>query len=217
MKLETAKKIMKKNFIGPEELSTISLKLGIVDPIKAKLRIPKIPFTEQLLRKNRNNAVLILGMPKAKNGKRLTINVMRVRFGLNPKKVEPCFYNQDWYLKEEFAIKSHLQLQWYLVSKKVMPNTRGKDLNSIKKSVNNGQALPLAVLAAFTFFAYYFHTKGSILWKHDFVWCRDKDKNGDQIYVGRYHDPKAMNKSGFNIHRLLTIRSFYGLAPEIRN
>jgi len=62
---------------------------------------------------------------------------------------------------------------------------------------------------------YYFHTQGGLLWKSDFIWCSDKDKNGDQIYVGRYRDPLGVNKNGFNIHRHLKIRNYYGLAPVI--
>ncbi|MEK7164990.1 MAG: YdcF family protein [Patescibacteria group bacterium] len=196
MDIAIAKKIMGKNFIGPDELKAISAKLGIAVPVKS--RIPRIPFTEEVLKKNRHNAVLILGA-------KLTINDLRARFGINPK-YKPCFYNQDWYLKEDFAAKRSLRAQWYLVSKNITSGTRGQDPGQIKKSLTRIYNFPSAVLAAFTFFAYYFHTKGEILWPHDFIWCSDKDKNGDQIYVGCYP---------FNIHRHLQIRSCYGLAPQI--
>lgn len=216
MDLSSAKKIMGKNFIGLEELNAISAQLGIDNPIKSK-RIPKIIFTEQTLKREKNNAVLILGIPKGKNGKPITINFMRAHFGMNPKKSEPCFYNQDWYIDESFAHYNHLKLKWYLIAKKINPQSRGKEPNVIKSSLVRGHLLPFAILASFTFFAYYFHTKGEILWKHDFIWCSDRDKNGDQIYVGRYQDPHSINRNGFNIHRHLKIRSFYGLAPEIRS
>lgn len=215
MNITIAKKIMGKNFIGADELSRVSSWLGIIDPIKKGLKIPAICFTEQCLRQNRKDCVLILGMSTDKNDKKLTLNTLRVHFGWDPKKVEPCFYNQDWYLKEAFADKAHLKFQWYLVSKKVKVATRGQNPDSIKRSIKRGYAFPSAVLVAFTFFAYYFHTKGEILWKHDFIWCSDKDKNGDRIYVGRYNDPRRLNKNGFSIHRHLRIRSCYGLSPQI--
>ena len=212
MDLTQAKKIMGKNFIGPKELGAMRSKLGIADPLKS--RIPVIPFAEQTLKKYHNSAVLILGIEKFKNGRQMTINNMRLRFGINPKK-EPCFYNQDWYFKEEFAAKQNLKPQWYLIRKSVQSNTRGKDPNKIKKSVKRSHSFPSALLAVFTFFAYYFHTKGEMLWTHDFIWCSDTDNNRDQIYVGRYHDPKGLSKKGFNIHRHLRIRNDYGLAPAI--
>lgn len=212
MDLAQAKKIMGKNFIGPEELGAISSKLGIADLLKS--RIVKIPFTAQVLKKHHKNAVLILGVQKFKNGKNMTLNNLHVRFGTNPKR-EPCFYNQDWYLKEDFAARETLKPQWYLVSKSVQSGTRGQNPERIKRSIKRGYALPSAVLAAFTFFAYYFHTGGKILWKRDFIWCADTDNAGDRIYVGRYQDPKGMSKAGFNIHRHLRIRPWYGLAPQI--
>lgn len=215
MDLGQAKKIMGKNFIGPVELGTISSKLGITDPVKSRTRIPKIPFTEPVLKKNRKLAVLLLGIPRVKNGKPLTLNIMRSRFGIKSKKADPCFYNQDWYIRETFAEKRQLKLGWYLVSKKIALKTRGQNPDRIKKSIKRSCDFPSAILAAFTFFAYYFHTKGSLLWRHDFIWCSDADSNGDQIYVGRYQDPKGKSRKGFNVHRHLRIRSNYGLAPVI--
>lgn len=214
MNIEQAKKIMGKNFIGPEELSAISSKLGIADPIKSKMRVPEITFPKTTLEREKKNAVLILGISKDKNGKSITINSMRARFGIDPKKSEPCFYNQDWYVKEKFASKDSLKLGWYLVSKKVAKESKGKNPDVVKKNIQRGQTFPSAVLCAYTFFAYYFHTKANILWMHDFIWCSDHDNNGDQIYVGRYKDPKVVNKNGFNIHRRLAISNIYGLAPR---
>lgn len=203
-----AKKIMRRNFIGPSELSAISHRLGIADPLKNL--IPEINFTEQRLKKLSKDYILILGIAMTEDGDKLTLNKMRSRFGYDPKKSEPCFYNQDWYLKEKFADKEHLKFQWYLVSKKVAKQTRGKDPQDIKKELAVSENFPSAILTAYIFFAYYFLNNKQILWKHDFIWCSDKDKNGDRIYTGRYVDPKRINKNGFNIHRHLSLRSCYG-------
>jgi len=201
-KIEEAKKIMGKNFIGTEELEKISPYFGVSVPKK----IPNLPFDLDLLRKRKKDHILILGSP-------LSINKMREIFGIDPKKFEPCFYNQDWYLKEKFVSKS-LKLKWYLISKKIDPKSRAKNPEIIIKNLKNKESLPEAVLAAFTFFAYYFLTK-EILWKNDFIWCSDKDSNKDRIYVGRYSDPKKINKNGFNIHRHLSIKPNYGTVYEI--
>lgn len=215
MNIRQAKKIMGKNFIGLKELRKIASRLGITDPAKTKQKLPKINFNARDLRKLRNNHLLILGISKDKNGENLTINKMRSRYGFNPQKSEPCFYNQDWYEKEKFADKIHLKFQWYLIGKKVIRQTRGKDPQNIKKILAHDQDFPSAILITFVFFAYYFLTNGEILWKHDFIWCSDKDRNGDRIYVGHYLDPRKINKNGFNIHRHLSIRSCYGAIPQI--
>ena len=216
MNIEEAKKIMGKNFIGPDELKKISLKLGIVDPFKIKSKIPNIHFDLSLLKNIRKDYILILGVHQDKNGKKLTLNRMRSIFGWSPEKFEPCFYNQDWYLKEKFADNKILNFRWYLIKKTVNKESRSKRPDEILRSLKMKEDFPTAVLTAFTFFAYYFHTNGEILWKHDFIWCSDKDKNGDRIYTGRYNDVKKINKNGFNVHRHLSIRPCYGFAPEIK-
>ena len=48
------------------------------------------------------------------------------------------------------------------------------------------------------------------LWNYDYVWCKDRDNTGDQIYVGRYTDPDGINADGFEIHRHLSIKKSYG-------
>lgn len=206
---------MGRNFIGPDGLSTISSKLGIVDPMKIKKPLPKINFTEQQLKKSNKDYILILGMPKNKQGKFLTLNSMRDFFGIDPQKSEPCFYNQDWYLKEKFAEKMHLKFQWYLIGKKVAFETRGQTPKNIENKLSVDRNFPTAVLTAYTFFAYYFLSNGQALWRHDFIWCSDRDKNGDRVYTGRYADPKKINKNGFNVHRLLSLRPCYGAVTQV--
>ena len=216
MNIIEAKKIMGKNFIGPDELKKISLKFKIADPFKIKSKIPDISFTASSLRKISKDYILILGISKDGKGGKLTINKMRSIFGWNSEKSEPCFYNQDWYLKEKFANNEILDFKWYLIKKNVNKNSRKKRPDEILKLLKKQENFPSAILTAFTFFAYYFHTNGKIIWKNDFIWCSDKDKNGDIIYVGRYNDSKKINKNGFNVHRHLSIRSCYGFAPEIK-
>ncbi|MFA4833306.1 MAG: hypothetical protein WC619_00485 [Patescibacteria group bacterium] len=215
MDIKQVKRIMGGNFIGPDELKKISSKLNIADPHKMEDLLPEIPFTLSYLEKVSKDYILILGIPEDKSGKKLTINRMRVIFGQNPAKKEPCFYNQDWYLEEKFAKDVSLKFKWYLIRKIVIKNSRGKNPEDIHSRLKEKENFPLAVLTVFVFFSYYFLNKGQILWKDNFIWCSDKDKNGDRIYTGRYLDPKRINKDGFNIHRHLSIRPCYGLAPQI--
>lgn len=204
--LKKAEQILGPKFIGPKQLGKIKELLNISE-LGA---YPKIPYSAQFLLKLKQKYLLVLGIPFDKNKKPLTINQMRIFFGIDPNKKEPCFYNQDWYLKEPFASKKNLEYKWYLVKKEVVETSRGIDPEVLQKKLSTGKNFPQAVLLVFTFFAYYFLTK-KLLWMNDFVWCEDKDLNGDRIYVGRYEDPLGINKNGFNIHRKLSIKMNYGL------
>ncbi|MFA7288392.1 MAG: hypothetical protein WC055_05885 [Melioribacteraceae bacterium] len=200
-KLIEARHIMGKNFIGPDELSLISDQMGIIIPNS----YPDITFTLRELEEKKNDYLLILGVSQILGGGKLTLKSLRDYFGINSNINEPCFYNQDWYLNEVFINKS-LKTQWYLVKKTLYENSRGMNPSDLKSKY----FLPSAILCAFSFFCYWFHTGGDILWPYDFIWCEDFDHNGDQIYVGKYNDVLGVNKSGFSIHRHLTLREFYG-------
>jgi hypothetical protein len=206
MEWKEAKFIMKKNFIGPNELSLIAGELSSA-PIST---VPKVHYDAKVLKRAAKDYLLVLGVAKMSDGKPMTLNNMRAHFGFDSVVSEPCFYNQDWYLKEKFADKTTLKNKWYLIRKDVIKETRGVRPDVLEGKLKKGEQFPLAILTAFTFFAYYFLHDGAMLWKHDFIWCSDKDKNGDRIYTGRYIDPKKVNKNGFNVHRHLSIRSAYG-------
>jgi len=54
---------------------------------------------------------------------------------------EPCFYNQDWYLKEKF-IDKQLESNWYLIRKYVFQETRAKN----PEDINNCFTFTAAIL-----------------------------------------------------------------------
>lgn len=195
-----------KNIIGLEKLSRISESLGI-----SIIGIKESKIPDELLKKYQSDPeayILIHGVDKFCDNTPLTLCKWRKFFGLSNIGSEPCFYNQDWYISEEFANNSYMQNKWYLLKKEVINDSRGilptfDDEDVLKK-------LPSALLCAFTFFSYYL-LNNELLWKHDFVWCNDKDHNGDQIYVGKYVDPEGVNNDGFEIHRHLRINKNYGV------
>ncbi len=193
-----------KNIIGPDELKQLPFLVGMA------IDAPKISFSKEVLDVHAGTHILILTPSISK----LTLVEMRAMFGMDPSKSEPCMYNQDWYLKEEFA-NTPPDGKWHLVRKSVLEEARAKRPEDIEASLS-GEQFPTAVTAAFTFFAWH-ALHGEILWKHDFLWCRDRDHNGDRIYVGRYEDPTGVNKNGFNIHRHLALRPAYSAAPEVTN
>jgi hypothetical protein len=211
MDIIKAKQLFGKYFFGPEELTSIADRMPIQS--LARVKIPKIQFSDALLKKSSKDFILILGVKNDCDNKPLTLVQFRELLGFDPVATEPCMYNQDWYLKQKFANKTTLKLQWYLIARNLVKETRGKTVIELQKQFKK-MKWPSAILTAYTFFANYFLNK-DVLWKNDFVWCSDVDNNGDQIYTGRYQDPKKIQKNGFNIHRHLKIRSWYGVAPEL--
>lgn len=213
MDIIQAKKIFQKNFIGPDELGALANKLRI-----KKLtgdNVSAVPLTIGQAQKISKHYVLIWGIPRHRDGRPLTIVSLRSIFGANPVRREPCFYAQDWYLAEDFARRTTLAPQWHLIRKAVIQSSRGRQPERLNRLLPPHEDFPLAILAAFTFFSCYLLSGGEILWPHDFIWCADKDGNGDRIYAGRYLDPQKKSKNGFNIHRHLSVRSCYGLAPTL--
>jgi hypothetical protein len=203
--LKNIKDLFGNNCIGIEELEKISVALGINLPAK----IPKIPFSESLLASKASDHYLILGVSQMSNGEPLTLLSLRNRFGINPELNEPCFYNQDWYLKEKF-VQRPLETGWYLLSQAVLDESRAKNPDILEKTFK----FPSAVLCAFAFFANWFHNN-TILWENDFVWCDDRDHNSDRIYVGKYVDVSGINKNGFSIHRHLSLKNWYGCIESL--
>lgn len=196
--------------IGPEELGKLPASLSI-----GEVRAPAVPFSEAILAAHADTHFLIFTPTAFEDGTPITINALRERLGVDPNLSEPCMYNQDWYLKEDFASVETPDGKWHLIHTNVLEEARAKRPEEIELSLQNNELLPTAVTCAFAFFAYWYVTGGERLWNHDFVWCRDRDHNGDRIYVGRYEDPAGINKNGFNIHRHLALRPSYSAAPEV--
>lgn len=194
--------------LGPEELRRHLL---------CGTRAPDVPFADDVLQEAAGTHLLIFAPTILSNEVPVTLNALRERFGTDPASSEPCFYNQDWYLKEGFATRTTLDGKWHLIRTSVSDGARAKPPDEIEASLGSSETFPTAVLAAFAFFAYWLHTDGGRLWEHDFLWCSDRDHNGDRVYVGRYEDPEKVNKNGFNVHRHLSLRPWHSFASEVRS
>ena len=209
--LKRAKQIFGKNFIGMEELMKISTELGINISAEVKDNNPQINYTEDFLLNLKDDFFLILAIPCYKDRTPLTIVKMRDHFGWNPDVSEPCFYNQDWYVKETFANTCNIEFKWYLLRKSLIEESRGYSPDNIHDVIEEPQTLPTALLTVYCFFANYLLNPDDILWKNDYIWCSDYDHNNDRIYTARYFDTEKINKNGFSIHRHLSIKKNYGI------
>ena len=61
MDIEQARKTMKHNFIGPDELKKIAGRMNLPDFHSGKVKIPAIQFKVDLLKKVSEDYILILG------------------------------------------------------------------------------------------------------------------------------------------------------------
>jgi len=199
--LVEAQQIMGDNFIGIEDLKLICDKFPIILPPI----YPDINFSKDELTQKKDDYILLIGLDEFKNSLPMTLNNLRSAFGVDPDLAEPCFYNQDWYLKEDF-MSMKLETKWYLIRKKIIDSSRAIQPTILEEK----HIFPSAVMCAYAFFVVWF-TKNKVLWKNDFVWCNDFDNSDDRIYVGRYYDENGLSKNGFSIHRHLSIRNNYGV------
>ncbi len=201
--VKEAKHIFRDNFIGIEKIIPFFKKIGITENSLKHFEIPNIPYSVKELESYSKDYILILGIGQIQEFS-ISIRFLRDKLGFNPELSEPCFYNQDWYLKEDF-VDNTLQNKWYLIQKKVFEDSRAVQPAQL---LEKGIRFPSAILCTYTFFAYYFSNQ-LILWEYDFVWCSDTDHNNDRIYVGKYRDIDGVNKNGFSVHRHLALRNCY--------
>lgn len=202
MEREQIRQIFGVNFIGKEELKPFFKALGFEE---VKEQESPIQYSDSDLQKAAKDGYILIYCVNQVNGHNITLRFLRDKFGVNPDVSEPCLYNQDWYIKEDF-MDYNLNAQWYLIKKEVLEESRAVMPGDLTQ---RGVCFPPAILCAYTFFAYFF-ARNEYLWWHDFVWCCDVDHNGDRIYVGKYHDIDGVNKNGFSIHRHLALRPCYG-------
>lgn len=196
--IDRLKQLFGRNFIGPDEVKPLLERIG-----QGEIVIPELNYSFEELEQSAKDYLLVMGLPSV-GAKPLTIRMLREIFGVDPDASEPCFYNQDWYMHEDF-IDRQMESRWYLLRKEVIETSRAvmpEQLMAVDYT------FPTAILCAYAFFAYWF-CYDEKLWYHDFVWCSDTDHNGDRIYVGKYHDVDGVNKNGFSVHRHLALRNCY--------
>ena len=196
--IDRLKQLFGKNLIGSDEVKPLLERIGA-----GEIAIPELNYSLEELEQYAKDYLLVMGLPSV-GGKPVTIRTLREIFGVDPDASEPCFYNQDWYMHEDF-IDQPLESRWYLLRKEVIEASRAVMPEQL---MADSYAFPSAILCAWSFFACWFCYDGR-LWYHDFVWCCDTDHNGDRIYVGKYHDVDGVNKNGFSVHRHLALRQCY--------
>ena len=196
--------------LGPREIGAAGSRMELfVNPAA-----PPIPWTDEAMERYSSTHLLVLAVAQHNSGEAITLASLRKRFRTDPLN-PPCFYNQEWFLREAFFLSGELQPGWHLIEKAPNNQSRAQDPEKLAAALDSASIFPSAVLLAYVFLLFYLSRGGRVLWEHDYLWCADRDGNGDRIYVGHYHDPAGLSQSGFEIHRFLTLRDCYGLAAEV--
>ena len=97
MDINEAKNTFKGNFIGPDKLNAINYNLKFNLPTKT----PKIDI--DITGINPMDYILIFGVSKLKDNTPINIKKLISIFGIQSSTKKIGFYNQDWYLDEQFA------------------------------------------------------------------------------------------------------------------
>jgi hypothetical protein len=195
---------MERSTIAPINIITPDL-LNKLDLLDLDENISEPIFKEKLkLVQDDPNLILIFFNNKHSKGTEVTINSLRNRIGMSPE-ILPCFYNQDWFIKHDFA-NITIDSGWYIVDSKVSEKLRAISPDEL---LNTHESLFVpALLLIYTFFANYL-INNTVLWGDNYVWCSDLDNNGDRIYVGNYENFETNKRVGFEIHRHLKLRENY--------
>ena len=108
------------NFIGPEQVNNLLNEMGL--QFLKKEDVPEMNYTMDLLQSKASDYLLVMGYAGDDD---YPLNIIRFRdtFGVNPEQKEPCLYNQDWYLAEDF-VNETLAKRWYLIKKDVIEESR---------------------------------------------------------------------------------------------
>jgi hypothetical protein len=179
-----------------EKLDSSDFNFDVQDPV---LKPPSY-----LLELNTDENILI-HIPKNIGNMDLSLENLFKLFGTNRDQNLPSFYNQDWFINEDFFKQPIKGSRWVLVDKSITEVSRGTQPSS--QASND---LFSAVEYTFIFFVMFIKYE-LVLCEFDYIWTRDRDLHGDQIYVGRYTDKSGMSQDGFSIHRHLSIKNNYGV------
>ncbi len=171
---QRAREIMKENFFGAEEVAE---HLGFLLNNEELSEIAKVPFSEKRLQECKDTYILFLGVDHDRTGKPLTILRLSEIFSDE-------FYWKDWWKKEEFATKETPKLQWYLVRKSILEESRFKTFSQQEKLLKKNEYRERAVVYAYRMLLIH-KTRGESLLE-GWVMCKDLTSSNERVGIGYY-------------------------------
>jgi len=164
---QAARKIMGENYIGPWEAMKY---LGLRYSLGQLVKLEKIPFSHETLKKLCKTHVLFVGYP-------ITL------VGL--KEQAPAYINLPGGSFENDSViqKKGIELRWYLLKKDVVPKSDCLDFQSQKKLLSRQEVVPKAGALVFGMLLYYL-TTGQKLFGDSSVRCQESDDRERGVIVG---------------------------------
>ena len=190
--VEEAKKILGRNFHGPEEVND----LFNCDLNKRSGWI--IPYDKRTLEKYADQCILFPGCAKDSSDQLITLSWFTEKF---PKYKKPTFIGDlgHGYGLDDFHAKTTCQHgQWYLIHKQ-FPDTRSADSRIIVehdcrkvvktedkiKTLQPHERLEKAIVYVFGMLLHHFYTKEK-MYHYDYVLCDDLASDGRRIRIGYF-------------------------------
>lgn len=165
-----AQGIMRKNFLGPDEVFQY-LKVPYTE--EQLIELGEIPFAEGTLRKCKNTHILFAGYPLSL----LDLKIMKSNL----------FYNQIWYKykEEEFASEEKVELKWYLIRRDCIPESTSKDWQEQLAMLKEDEEIPRACEIVYMIILYYL-ARNDRLFKTFYTRCQDVASDRCRVCVGGF-------------------------------
>jgi len=171
----SARYVMGRNFIGPEEVARF---LGLSQFDERLKGLERIPYEEEVLRMCRETHILVAGFP-------LTILDICKFFPRCVILPSPEKRIGHW-SNDRFARKDKLARRWYLMRKEVFNGSLGGSLRAaLEASQNEGEELPRPGEFIYAVVLYYALT-GERLFENVYAFCQDPANNGLHVRIGMF-------------------------------
>lgn len=165
---KNAKKIMGKNYHGPE----VAIKHFGVSFSKQDLAyLADVPFSEETLRACKKTHILV-AVP--------ALSIIEIRTQTKQK----LFYSQDWYDKQQFAHQKGT-IGWRLIRKTPVENSTSKNWEEQLALLGKEEEAPSAQVMVYTIIGHFLVT-GERLFENVYVRCSDLDSDGVRVNVGGF-------------------------------
>lgn len=167
--------IMREDLFGVRDVTQVFGKFWLQESQRSILS--SVPFSEATLEKCKADGFkLFLGINQNINGDILTIKCFRRMF-------PELFGEEDNFSSYEFAKRTVIEPEWYLVKDSVIEESRGKSYPDQEKILNENECRGNAVLYIYLM-CLMCKVRGERLFDEDFVWCADKNGEEGRVFAG---------------------------------
>jgi hypothetical protein len=173
-----AREIMGTNFFGIEEAQK---HFGLTLSKRQIAYMAEVPFSEGTLKRDKDTHILV-AYPRYS-----IVSVRTKTVDIKLPKNHRLFYEQDWYVEDEVG-SGMSALEWYLVRKTSVPDSKSKTWHEQKRLVDSTKLdeVPKADLMVYTIIGHFLET-GERLFKEEGVRTNTFGVDGgDHVNIGEF-------------------------------